>query len=119
VAIPNYAYLNLQIPGLAEIITVEAKTQCTLDYEQNSIELAATIAALRELYLNALPSLTGPTMPSSIGAFKVPEDPKAVQIDAEDPAKTVQIGADLSPKQLGELIDFLRCNKDIFAWSPA
>jgi hypothetical protein len=50
VAIPNYAYLNLQIPGLAEIITVEAKTQCTLDYEQNSIELAATVAELRELY---------------------------------------------------------------------
>jgi hypothetical protein len=42
--------------------------------------------------------LTGPTMPSSTGAFKVAEDAKAIQIDAEDPAKTVQIGADLSPK---------------------
>jgi hypothetical protein len=32
------------------------------------------------------------------GAFKADEDTKAVQIDAGDPAKTVQIGASLNPK---------------------
>jgi hypothetical protein len=42
-----------------------------------------------------------------------------MQVDTEDPAKTVQIGAGLNPKLEGKLVDFLRCNKDIFAWSPA
>jgi hypothetical protein len=33
--------------------------------------------------------LTSPTMPPSSGAFKAVEDAKAVQIDADDPAKIV------------------------------
>jgi hypothetical protein len=37
-------------------------------------------------------------MPFSFGAFKVAVDTKAVQIDTEDPAKTVQIRAGLDPK---------------------
>jgi hypothetical protein len=32
------------------------------------------------------------------GAFKATKDAKAVQIDAGDPTKTVQIGASLDPK---------------------
>jgi hypothetical protein len=31
--IPSYAYLMLKIPGLMGVITVEAKTQRTLDCE--------------------------------------------------------------------------------------
>jgi hypothetical protein len=37
-------------------------------------------------------------MPSSSDAFKAAEDAKAVQIDTEDPSKTVQIGVGLNPK---------------------
>jgi hypothetical protein len=37
-------------------------------------------------------------MPSPAGTFKAAEDAKAKQIDTEDPAKTVQIGACLNPK---------------------
>jgi hypothetical protein len=37
-------------------------------------------------------------MPPSSGAFKAVEDAKAVQIDTDDPTKTVQIGASLNPK---------------------
>jgi hypothetical protein len=47
------------------------------------------------------------------------EDAKVVQVDTDDPAKTVKIGVGLDPKQEGEFVDFLRCNKDIFVWSPA
>jgi hypothetical protein len=53
-AIPSYAYLKLKIPGPADVITVEAKAQRVLDYEQNSIELATaavTMYVLRELCL--------------------------------------------------------------------
>jgi hypothetical protein len=37
-------------------------------------------------------------MPSTTNTFNTAEDAKAVKIDAEDPTKTIQIGAGLSPK---------------------
>jgi hypothetical protein len=58
-------------------------------------------------------------MPSMFSGFKATEDSKVVQINAKDLTKTVQIKADLSPKQEGELIDFLCCKKGVFAWWPA
>jgi hypothetical protein len=57
-------------------------------------------------------------MPPSSGAFKAVETAKVVQIDTEDPAKTVKIGTGLNPKLESELVDFLWRNKDIFTWSP-
>jgi hypothetical protein len=51
-AIPSYAYLKLKKSRPAGVITVEAKTQRALDYEQDSIELATVAVAvikLREL----------------------------------------------------------------------
>jgi hypothetical protein len=56
-------------------------------------------------------------MPPSSNAFKAAEDAKAMQIDTEDTAKTIQIRAGLNPKYESELVDFLRRNKDIFVWS--
>jgi hypothetical protein len=44
-AIPSYTYLKLKITGPTGVITVEAKTQRALDYEQNNIELAVTAVA--------------------------------------------------------------------------
>jgi hypothetical protein len=49
-AIPSHAYLRLKIPGPAGVITVEAKTQRALNYEQDSIELAATMVTAAELW---------------------------------------------------------------------
>jgi hypothetical protein len=60
-----------------------------------------------------------PAMPASSGTFKAVEDAKAMQVDMKNPAKTVQIGVGQNSKLEGELVDFLRCNKDIFAWSLA
>jgi hypothetical protein len=67
---------------------------------------------LRELCLHAPPSLTSPAMPSLPSTFKAVKDAKAVQIDSKELAKTVQMGASLSPKYKGELVDFLQGNKD-------
>jgi hypothetical protein len=100
-AIAIYAYLKLKILRPAGIITVEAKTQRALDCEQNDIELAtATVKAakLRELCPRIPPTSIGPAMPCSSGTFKAVEDAKAVQIDIEDPATTVQIRVGLNPK---------------------
>jgi hypothetical protein len=63
--------------------------------------LAATTVAtteLKELCHNEPPSLADLTMPSTSDTFKAAEDAKVIQIDAEDPTKTFQIGADLSNK---------------------
>jgi hypothetical protein len=100
-AIPSYSYLKLKIPGPIGVITVEARTQQALDCDQDSIELAAvavTMTKLRELSLwipTAPPNLA---IPMTLSIFKMDEDAKAVQIDAGDPAKTVQNRASLDPK---------------------
>jgi hypothetical protein len=67
-AILNYANLKLKILRPAGIITVEAKAQRALDCKQNSLELATaaiTFAELKELCLNAPPSFTNSSMPST------------------------------------------------------
>jgi hypothetical protein len=45
-----------------------------------------------------LPPSTGLAMPALSSAFKAVKDAKIVQIDAEDPAKTIQIGVGLNTK---------------------
>jgi hypothetical protein len=91
-AIPSYAYLKLKISGFASIITVEAKAQWALDYKQRTIELtAAAVAAveLKELCHNTQPSSSNLAMPSMTYTFKATGDVKAVQVNVEDPAKTI------------------------------
>jgi hypothetical protein len=100
-AIPSYAYLKLKIPRPSGVITEEAKTQRALDYERTSIELATAVVAaaeLREMCLHVPPTSTGLAMLSSSGAFKAVEDAKVVPFNAQDPTKTIQIGASLNPK---------------------
>jgi hypothetical protein len=95
-AIPRYAYLKLKIPGPIRIITVEAKAQQALNCELDTT--VVTAVELRELSLQATPASLGLTMPPSSNAFKAVEDAKDVEINAEDPAKTIQIRVDLNPK---------------------
>jgi hypothetical protein len=75
--------------------------QHALDYEQDNIKLAAvavTMAELRELSPRVPSMLLNLAMPLTSGSFKAIEDTKAVQIDAGDPAKTMQIGASFDSK---------------------
>jgi hypothetical protein len=91
-AIPSYTNLKLKIPGPTGIITMEAKMQRALDYEQNSLELATAAIAtakLRELSLRLSMASCSPVMPLAFGAFKGDEDSKTAQIDTRDPAKTM------------------------------
>lgn len=99
-AIPSYAYLKLKLPGPAGIITVGTKAQQALTCEQDSIELAAAAVAaveLEQIRRDAPLVPAGEAEPSTSGTFKSAEDTKVVQIDPEDPAKTVRIGTGLSP----------------------
>jgi hypothetical protein len=100
-AIPSYAYHKLKIPGPTRIIIVEARTRQALDYEQSSIELvvaAVTAAELRELGLRLPTEPLNPRMSLTFGIFNVDEVAKAMPIDTENTAKTMQIGDSLDPK---------------------
>jgi hypothetical protein len=100
-AIPSYFYLKIKIPAPTKVITVEAKMQWVLDCEQDSIELAAVAVATaeqRELNLRIPTAPLSLTMPLTCGLLKTDEDAKTIQIDAETPAKTMQIRASLDPK---------------------
>jgi hypothetical protein len=57
-----------------------------------------TTAELRELCLRIPPPSIDLSMYASSSVFKAVEDVKAMQIDAEHPTMTVQIGASLNPK---------------------
>jgi hypothetical protein len=75
-----------------------------------NIELVATsvvIIELREQSLQAPPTSTSLAMPSSFSTFKAAKDANELQIDTDDPVKTIKIGAGLNPKQESELVDFL------------
>jgi hypothetical protein len=69
-----------------------------LDCEQNNIELVTVAVELRVLCLWVPSTLIGLAMPPSSGTFNVVEDVKAMQIDADDPAKTIQIRVGLNFK---------------------
>lgn len=44
---------------------------------------------------------------------------KEISINDEDPRRVVTIGADLAPEREAELMDFLRRNTNVFAWTLA
>src|SRR4051812_48099244 len=50
--------------------------------------------------------------------FQATKDSKKIALDSSDPIKFVVLGDGLSSKWEGELVEFLRENRDIFAWSP-
>jgi hypothetical protein len=62
------------------------------------VAAAVVVVELRMFSLRVPSASTRPAMPPLSRAFKAVTDAKAVQIDANDPAKTVQIGAGLIPK---------------------
>jgi hypothetical protein len=63
-----------------------------LDYKKDSIELAAAaviVAELREISFRVPTVSLSLAMRLTSGVFKATEDAQAVQIDAEEPTKTV------------------------------
>ncbi|KAL2244073.1 UNVERIFIED_CONTAM: hypothetical protein Sindi_0525300 [Sesamum indicum] len=50
--------------------------------------------------------------------LKPSEEYKAIQLATEDPSKTTRIGSSMNEGEMA-MIDFLRKNADMFAWSPS
>jgi hypothetical protein len=74
----------------------------------------------RECYLASLGS-EGQNQTMTIEERKITvkssEELNMVKLEDEHPERTTRIGADLSPRMKESLIQFLKNNKDVFAWS--
>jgi len=120
-AIPNYTYLKLKMPGPKDVITVsssyehayECNVEC-IEYEEaveSSIELASR---LEDLAAEAQePKCHAGSFELAEGTKKIPLDPKS----SDD--KVLTISTNLDPRLEAVLVDFLRANADMFAWSPS
>ena len=94
-AIPNYTYLKLKMPGPNDVITMGSAFSHAFMCDREHFELAIAVInsselpRLRESLTPAVPDCNKPT---SSMAFCPLEESKVVGIDPTDPTKTVRIG---------------------------
>ncbi|XP_066323275.1 uncharacterized protein [Miscanthus floridulus] len=93
-AIPNYTYLKLKMPGPNGVITVSSAFSHALTCDHEHYELATVVANssklpwLGESSVPAAPDYNQPTFSS---AFHSLEETKVVEIDPTNPTKTVRV----------------------------
>ncbi|XP_066341619.1 uncharacterized protein [Miscanthus floridulus] len=100
-AIPNYAYLKLKMPGPNGIITVSSTFSHAFTCNHKHLELATTVvnsSELPQLEESLTPAVLDCNKPTSSMAFHPLKETKAVGIDPTDPTKTVRIRTQLSSK---------------------
>ena len=99
-AVPNYTYLKLKMPGPGGVITIGTSFQCAYECEVKCYDHAATIvtskklAAIRKEVTDEAPDPKGP-----VGSFELVEGAKEVLIDPGSPeGKVVGISTTLCSK---------------------
>ena len=100
-AVPNYTYLKLKMPGPNGVITVGSTFSHAYTCDREHFELATAVINSSELpWLEELstPAVLDYNKPSSSTAFRLIEETKAVGIDPTNRTKTVQIGTHVSAK---------------------
>jgi hypothetical protein len=119
--VPNYTYLKLKKPGPNGVITVGSMYRHAYECDVECVEYAEALAESEALIadLECL-SKEVPDVKRHAGNFEPAEVVKAVTLDpSNDACKQVQIGSELDPKLEAVLVDFLRANAEVFAWSPS
>jgi len=94
-AVPNYTYLKLKMPGPNDIITVGSTFSQTYMCDREHFELATAVinsVELPQLRESSTPAVLDCNKPTSLTAFRPLEETKAVGIDPTDPTKMVRIG---------------------------
>ncbi|XP_052152557.1 uncharacterized protein LOC127770800 [Oryza glaberrima] len=107
-AISHHNYLKLKMPGPAGVIVVKGL--------QSSATSKGDLAEINRAVHNveAEPHDHAKRMPKPAPHGKVVKK----QIDDADPAKLVLLGRDLGEEEAGNIVEILKKNIDIFAWSP-
>ena len=100
-AVPNYTYLKLKMPGPNGVITVSGSFEQAYVSRREYYNLATTTvnsAELGHLRATTAECRPDPSKPSQAPAFVSIDETKAVAVDDADPTKTVRIGSQLPPK---------------------
>ncbi|XP_066318006.1 uncharacterized protein [Miscanthus floridulus] len=100
-AIPNYTYLKLKMPGPNDIITMSSAFLHAFTCDREHYELATTVinsSKLPRLGESLIPVAPDYNQPTSSLAFRPFEETKTVGINLTNPTKTVRIGTQLSAK---------------------
>jgi hypothetical protein len=119
--VPNYTYLKLKMSGPNGVITIGSTYRHAYECDVGCVEYAEALAESEALIadLECL-SKEVPDVKRHASNFETAEAVKSVPLDpSNDASKQVQIGSELDPKQEAVLIDFLRANAEVFAWSPS
>ena len=100
-AIPNYTYLKLKMPGLNGVITIGSTFSHAYTCDREYYELATTIinsTELPELGNSVTPIVIDHNGQTSSSTFHPTKETKAVEIDPSNPTKMVRIGIKLLSK---------------------
>ena len=100
-AIPNYTYLKLKMPGPNGVITVSSAFSHAFTCDREHFELTTAVinsSELPRLGESSTPVVLDYNKPNSSTAFRLLEETKAMEIDPTDPTKTVRIGTQLPAK---------------------
>ena len=100
-AVPNYTYLKLKLPGPNRVITVSGSFERAYVSSREYFDLAtiaANSAELGQLRATTPECHSDPSKPSQAPTFVSTDETKTVVVDEADPTKTVRIGSQLPAK---------------------
>jgi hypothetical protein len=109
-AVPNYTYLKLKMPGPNGVITmpgpngvitVSGSFEQAYAYGWEHFELATTITnstELKRLHETVMEDAPVRNEPIPSSTFRLTKDTKAIGVDPKDPTKIVWVGAQLPAK---------------------
>jgi hypothetical protein len=121
-AVPNYTYLKMKMSGPKGVITSGSSIEHAFDCDVECVEHTKALALDEALVAN-LEKLVNKDLDSSAknaSSFEAAKQTKEVPLDPAAPeGKVFRVSSTLDPKQEVVLVDFLRANADIFAWSSS
>lgn len=111
-AVVHQAYLCMKMSGPNGVISVFVHQQITRDIERGVAPGEKNVHHLENTKVGELKK----HFPKLIRA-ELAEKTKRVPLDPNEPDKCVTIGAELAEEEEAKLMNFLRENKSVFAWS--
>jgi hypothetical protein len=109
--VPHYTYLVLKMPSPAGVLSLQGDLKISHDCDTEAVEIASTNQvpnAMMEVYAASKKLATSELdIPEKSDKGNKPQPPEEALV------KTIDLGTG------DALINFLRANRDIFAWKPA
>jgi hypothetical protein len=121
-AVLNYTYLKMKMPGPNGVITMGSSIEHAFDCDVECVEHAEALA-LDEALVASMEKLVNEDLDFATkhaGSFEAAEQTNEVPLDPAAPeGKALMVSSTPDPKKEVVLVDFLCANADIFVWSPS